>query len=88
MCGSGSVWLGQRDQMSFIRHIGYAITGTTGTCLARQLAHATLIHRTDTVEGDDMVDLGADADPLANTVVMVAWHMGQHGFAAAQAQGV
>eukprot|EP01137_Pigoraptor_chileana_P022632 Opistho-2@7097 len=35
-----------------------------------------------------MVHLGADADPLAQRVVVVAGHMGQQGVAAGQAQGV
>jgi hypothetical protein len=35
-----------------------------------------------------MVHLGADADPLADRVVVVAGHMGQHGLAAVQAQRV
>jgi hypothetical protein len=39
-------------------------------------------------EGDNVVHLWADANPLANTVVMVARHMGHDGLAALQFQGV
>ena len=35
-----------------------------------------------------MVHLGADADPLAQRVVVVAGHMGQQGVAVGQAQRV
>ncbi len=35
-----------------------------------------------------MVDLGADTNPLAQAVVMVAGHMGQHCFAGGQAQRI
>ena len=35
-----------------------------------------------------MVDLGADTNPLAQAVVMVAGHMGQHSFAGGQAQRI
>jgi hypothetical protein len=35
-----------------------------------------------------MVDLGADANPFAQAVVVVAGHMGHQGVATGQAQGV
>jgi hypothetical protein len=40
------------------------------------------------VEGDHMVHLGANADPFADLVVVVAGHMGHHRLAAGQAQRV
>ena len=39
-------------------------------------------------EGDDVVHLGADADPLADLVVVVRGHVRQHLLAAGQAQRV
>jgi penicillin G amidase len=40
------------------------------------------------LEGDHMVDLGSDADPLADRVVVVRGHVGHDRLAAGQAQGV
>ena len=55
---------------------------------AGHLAQLALAHRAGPVEGHHMVDLRADADPFAHRVVVVAGHMGHHGVAALQAQGV
>jgi hypothetical protein len=55
---------------------------------ARHVAQIVAIHRASAVEGDDMVHLGTNANPLAQHMVMMAGHMGHHRFACFQAQCV
>jgi hypothetical protein len=56
--------------------------------IARHLTQLAPAHVASAVEGHHMVDLRANANPLAHFVVMVAGHMGQHRLAGVQTQGV
>jgi hypothetical protein len=55
---------------------------------AGQFAHASLFRRAGAVEGDHVVHLGSNADPLADLVVVVAGHVGDHRLAGLELQRV
>ena len=56
--------------------------------LAGHTANLVVAGRARPVEGDHMVDLGADADAFANFVVVVAGHMGHDGLTTVKSKGV
>ena len=56
--------------------------------VAGHLTQFAFAHRAGAVEGDHMVHLGANADPLAQLMVVVAGHMGHQQLAADQTQGI
>ena len=55
---------------------------------ARHVAQVVTIHGARTVECDHVVHLGANANPLAHFVVVMAGHMSHHRLACFQTQGV
>ena len=88
--GCPGMTLGGRGRRSGSGSLG-GHCGVRGLCtgqVAGQVTEFAAGGGSEAVEGDHVVDLGPDADPLTDFVVVVAGHMGHHRFTTGQTQGI